>query len=365
MRIALYAPLKSPNHPVPSGDRQMARTLMAALIRAGHAVGIVSDLRAFSPSSAVGAHDDVKRAAQGEIARIAATWLHASPPDLWFTYHPYYKAPDYIGPELVRRFRMPYVTVEASWSERRVVDGWAESQEVVADAVRQAAVNICMRQKDKQGLHDIAPDARFEMLDPFIDVTPFSGVSPQLDSRRIVTVAMMRPGDKLESYRMLAQALERIGHLAWTLAVVGDGPARDEVRAEFARLDPGRIEWLGEKGPTDMPAQYARGCLYAWPGFGEAYGLAYLEAQAAGLPIVAQEIDGVPAVVLDGKTGILTPPGDIAAFADALARLLDDLPQRRSMSEAAAHFVSGERSFGIASARLAEILRTVVRRKDA
>jgi glycosyltransferase involved in cell wall biosynthesis len=365
MRIAFYAPLKSPNHPIPSGDRQMARMLMAALIRAGHAVGIASELRAFSASSAIGAHDEVRRVAQQEVARIAANWARETPPDLWFCYHPYYKAPDFIGPELAHRFGIPYVTVEASWSSRRSVDAWAESQKVVADGVRQAALNICVRAKDRDGLKKIAPHGRYEMLDPFIDVEPFKAVEARLNSRRIVTVAMMRSGDKLDSYRFLARALERVEHLPWTLAVVGDGPAHDDVRAEFARLDPARVEWLGEKAPLEIPALLAEGAIYAWPGFGEAYGVAYLEAQAAGLPVVALATDGVPAVVRDGRTGLLTPAGNVAAYADALARLLEDATLRRSMSEAARGFVMFERSFGIASARLAEILSLIPRRADA
>jgi glycosyltransferase involved in cell wall biosynthesis len=365
MRIAFYAPLKSPNHPVPSGDRQMARMLIAALMRAGHAVGVVSELRAFSASSASGAHDEVKEIARAEIERLTGNWERETPPDLWFCYHPYYKAPDFIGPELTRSFGVPCVTAEASWSERRDIDGWAETQELVAESVRQAAVNICMRQKDRKGLQEIAPLARFEMLDPFIDVAPFASVSPQLTSGRIVSVAMMRPGDKLESYKMLARALERIEHVAWTLTVVGDGPARDEIRAEFARLDPARIEWLGESAPTDIPGILERGALYAWPGYGEAYGLAFLEAQAAGLPVVAQDIDGVPAVVRNGSTGVLTPAGNVAAFADALAGMLKNAARRRAMSAAARSFVARERSFGIASARLAEIVRGVSRSPDA
>ena len=130
---------------------------------------------------------------------------------------------------------------------------------------------------------------------------------------------MMRPGDKLESYRLLARALERIAHLPWTIAVAGDGPCRQEVVAEFARLDPARLEWLGERQAADMPSIYGSGAIYAWPGYGEAYGLAYLEAQAAGLPVVAQDMDGVPGVVRNGETAILTPAGDMAAFADAIA----------------------------------------------
>jgi glycosyltransferase involved in cell wall biosynthesis len=186
-----------------------------------------------------------------------------------------------------------------------------------------------------------------------------------LGNRRIVTVAMMRPGDKIESYRMLARALERIDHLGWELAVAGDGPMRDEVRGEFARFDPARVEWLGELSSDEVARLYARGSLYVWPGFGEAFGLAYLEAQAAGLPVVAQAIDGVPGVVRDGKTGMLTPPGDAAAMADAIAVLLDDGALRRSMSEAARRFVLEERSLEIAAKRLGEILHRVMERDDA
>ena len=129
--------------------------------------------------------------------------------------------------------------------------------------------------------------------------------------------------------------------------------------AEFARLDAGRLEWLGERQAAEMPSIYGSGALYAWPGYGEAYGLAYLEAQAAGLPVVAQDMDGVPGVVRNGETAILTPAGDMAAFADAIATLLGDEPLRRSMSQAAQRFVFEERSFEVASARLASILAAI------
>ena len=95
MRIAFYAPLKSPNHPVPSGDRLMARLLIAALQRAGHAVEIASELRSYSASSALGAHDEVRNG-RGSRDRppLRRMWSGGRAPDLWFCYHPYYKAPD-------------------------------------------------------------------------------------------------------------------------------------------------------------------------------------------------------------------------------------------------------------------------------
>ncbi len=359
MRIAFYAPLKSPNHPVPSGDRQMARMLIAALRSAGHEVAVASELRSFSASPQDGAHDAVVAPAQAEIERISQDWSRHGKPHLWFCYHPYYKAPDLLGPALADRFGTTTVTAEASWSRRRDTGAWAKSQALVAEAVRRAAVNICFREKDQAGLWSIAPEARFAMLAPFIDTAPFRDASPNLSGRRIVTVAMMRPGDKLESYRMLARALERIVHIPWTLAVIGDGPCRDEVRSEFARLDPARIDWLGEQPAAELSRHYADGSLYAWPGFGEAYGLAYLEAQAAGLPVAAQEIDGVPGVVRNGRTGILTPPRDVAAYADALATLLEDATLRRSMSRAARGFALDERSFEAGAERLEAILQAI------
>lgn len=359
MRIAFYAPLKSPNHPVPSGDRLMARLLVAALGHAGHEVEIASQLRSYCASSAVGAHDEPARAAEAEIARLAGEWSVGRVPDIWFCYHPYSKAPDLIGPRLSQLFGVAYVTAEASYSVRRNIGAWVDSQALVAATVREAAVNICLRQKDRAGLMTIAPSGRFAALDPFIDVAAYRQTTPSLNSRRIVTVAMMRPGDKLESYRLLARALERIAHLPWTISVVGDGSCRQEVMAEFARLDPARLEWLGERQAADMPSIYGNGALYAWPGYGEAYGLAYLEAQAAGLPVVAQDMDGVPGVVRDRETALLTPAGDMAAFADAVAALLGDDALRRSMSEAAQRFVFQERSFEVASARLASILADI------
>src|SRR4030095_1656431 len=86
---------------------------------------------------------------------------------------------------------------------------------------------------------------------------------------------------------------------------------------------------------AELPKIYAAADLYLWPAVNEAYGMAFLEAQAAGLPVVAGRTGGVPAVVADGVTGLLAPPGDAPAFAAAVGRLLDDADLRRRFSHAA------------------------------
>ncbi|QKD01634.1 glycosyltransferase family 4 protein [Mesorhizobium loti] len=359
MRIAFYAPLKSPNHPVVSGDRQMARMLVQALQHGGHSVELASELRFYLRQPEPKSFDTLKIEARDEAARLKTLWHRDGKPDLWFCYHPYYKAPDLIGPELAQAFAVPYVTAEASYSRRRNAGLWADSQGLVARAIEKAALNICFTQRDRQGLTDAIPQAVFDMLSPFIDTSAFRDMPSRSCPTRLVTVAMMRPGDKVESYRMLAQALGSIGHLPWTMSVVGDGPARDEVKAQFAGLPADRIEWLGAIEPAAVPDVLYSGGIYVWPGYGEAYGVAYLEAQAAGLPVVAQDIAGVPEVVRDGQTGFLTPPGDVAAFAFAIERLLTRNDERTIMAAEARRFVLEERSLGGAAARLAELLKKI------
>ena len=355
MRIAFYAPLKSPDHPVPSGDRLMARQLMRALSEGGNTVSLTSRLRTFhaTPETVL---PDLDEQAQAEIERLSRMWEAEGPPDLWFCYHPYYKAPDLIGPGLAHRFALPYVTAEASYSRRRNLGCWAQHQEQLKEMIERAAVNLCFTERDRAGLAEIAPAARFGRIAPFIDATPFLKRSPHAEPNRLVTVAMMRAGDKMESYAALAAALRRMRTTDWHLSVVGDGPERTTVEALFSDFPPQQIEWLGELARDGVIEQLSRAALFVWPGHGEAYGLAYLEAQAAGRPVVAERVAGVPEVVADGQTGILVPPSDPQALADAIDALIGNAKRRQSLGCAARTFVAEERSLPAMAARIANLL---------
>lgn len=356
MKIAFYSPIKPPGHPVPSGDRLMARLLIRALAFGGADVEVVSELRAFRKEPPAHGMTELEAEARSEVARIAEAWRRDGAPDLFFAYHPYYKAPDLLGPELSRRFSIPYVTAEASYSRRRNETGWREMQTFVGEAVQEAAVNISMTERDREGLRGNFPAARTAMLPPFLDAAPFLMHEPRPEDGRLVTVAMMRSGDKLDSYRLLATALADMGDLSWSLSIVGDGAARPVVEALFAGLPPERIVWHGQMEREEIAHLLARSSVYVWPGVGEAYGLAYLEAEAAGLPVVAQEIAGVPSVVVHGHTGILTPADDIAAYAAAIGRLLSDADERSRLARSARDFVRDERSLETGSRRLMAII---------
>lgn len=369
MKVAFYAPLTGPDHPTPSGERQMARLLMQALATAGHDVRIASGFRSYSRYPAGDVYLECKSLAAAEAGRLIEAWSAAPAwrPDCWFTYHPYYKAPDWIGPAVCSRLGLPYVAAEASYAGKRDEDEWAIWQADVVSAIRGAAVNLCFTARDRQGLERLGA-----LAGPIVDLPPFIDPPPPPErsrrssaaAPRLAVVAMMRPGDKLASYVALSQSLQMLLDVPWRLAVAGDGSMRAEVLAAFSPIPPDRIDWMGEIEPAEVLDLLSACDLYVWPGIGEAYGMAYLEAQAMGLPVVAQETGGIAAVVAHGETGWLTPAGDLAAYAGAIRYMLSESRVREQMGSAASRLVRERHSLAGASAILDQTLRAVVPQAD-
>lgn len=373
MRIAFYAPLKSPTHGTPSGDRRVAGLLMDALARAGHRVEVASTFRTYD-----GEGDAPRQAAlraQGEMlaTQLAGQWRAmpaADRPQLWFTYHLYYKAPDWLGPQVSEALGIPYVIAEASHAEKRAKGPWKLGHEASAAAIRKAAVVFCPTRDDIAGLQKIIDAKRIVHLPPFLDTAPYRAaiarreeLRAQLAAERgldaavpwIAVVAMMRAGDKLASYRVLAEATQRLDDLPWQLVIAGDGPARAEVEKLFDR----RACFLGSLRQRRIAEVLAASDLCAWPAVNEAYGMALLEAEAAGVPVVSCATRGVPDVVLDGRTGVLVPYGDEDAFAAAVRALLTGHERRRSLGREAARYVADERSLETAAARIGSALEAL------
>ena len=141
----------------------------------------------------------------------------------------------------------------------------------------------------------------------------------------------------------------------WHLLIAGDGPALGAVRAAFAELGP-RVHWLGSQEPDSLARLYPVADIYVWPSIGEAYGMALLEAQAAGVSVVAGLTGGVGDIVRDGETGLLVPVGDEAAFAEAVARLIDNADERRMLGQHAACAVGARHGLAAAAGALDRLL---------
>src|SRR5207248_3167939 len=109
-RVAFYAPLKPPDHPVPSGDRRIARLFLDALRIAGHQPFVASRLRTYDGAGDPARQERLHAVGLATAERLLRRWRQqpGAAPDLWFTYHLYYKAPDWLGPAVSSALGIPY-----------------------------------------------------------------------------------------------------------------------------------------------------------------------------------------------------------------------------------------------------------------
>jgi glycosyltransferase involved in cell wall biosynthesis len=358
--IAFYAPMKPPTDPVPSGDRTMARGLIAALGGLGlGTVRLVSDFRSREGEGDQKKQDEIIRLAEAERDRIASQ----HPPALWLTYHSYYKAPDLIGPALSRVWRIPYVLVEATRARKRLTGPYAKFAVAAEAACDAADVIFYLTERDSEALkRDVRLGQSLVRLRPFLNQEE---LAPVVERRkgdrpvRFLACAMYREGDKLDSYAVLATALAHVRSSNWVLTIVGDGPRRAEVEALFAAFG-GRVTFAGALEPRCLKERFATADLFLWPGVGEAYGMVYLEAQALGCPVVAQDRPGVRDVVRDG--GWLVPANDPPAFAAAIESLMTDSDARISAGHMARARIAADHLLPAARATLKAGLDPVLRR---
>lgn len=357
MRGIFYSPFVKADAEAPSGASQMASLLRRALVMSG-----VELSAPVLPSTYDGKGDATRQEEARRTSLDAAERLvvqiskgEVTRPDFWFSYHVYYKSPDWIGPEVSRRLSIPYIIAEGSHAPKRQGGPWAMAHGATTEALKAASLLLAMTQFDRFCLEWI--DAtRVRDLRPFIDTSPFASVERKAaEGVRLLAVGMMRNERKKESYRLLADALRLAGEPLLSLTIAGDGKFRGEVEGYFAGLS--NIRFLGAVTRERLPALMADADVCAWPGVGEAYGLAYLEAQAAGLPVVALRERGVVDVTVDSETALLS---DAAGLASSIKRLANDPALRASMSVRARAFACGERSLEVAAARLRRLLSEVV-----
>ena len=340
-KIAFYAPLKSPNHPIPSGDREIARLMIKALSQAGFDVDLISETISYQKRPSEDLYNKRREAVREEEQRLFDEWS-ADPgrrPDLWFTYHPYCKSPDWLGPPLCERFDIPYVTAEACKTNQNTDKDWERGRSSAQAAIRLAAVNFVLKDSDWNYLETVLTNMQTAYrIPPFLSMEDQpkrdQSASPTVADRdpRLFTVGMMRPGAKSQSYDLLASALRTVKDKDWSLTVAGEGPERERIEAEFGFVDAERLRFLGSVAHEEIFAIMDQSDIFVWPGIGEAIGLVYLEAQSRGLPVVAMETAGVPLVVSNGIGGLLTPDGDANAYGAAIGQLLDKPVLRQSLS---------------------------------
>ena len=153
------------------------------------------------------------------------------------------------------------------------------------------------------------------------------------DSRKVIGT-VCRLVEPKKGLRFLLQAMavlaRRYGQPPCQLLIVGDGPSRHEL--ELLREQLGLSSWVVFAGSRrDIPRVLHALDAFVLPSLYEGFGIALLEAMAAGKPVIATAVGGIPEFVLSGETGLLVEPGNVEALADAIDRLLSHPQQARIM----------------------------------
>lgn len=199
---------------------------------------------------------------------------------------------------------------------RRVVDG--------------ILVNSAAAKEELRGRFGVPP-GRVHDLGAGIDVDRMAAGQPdeglrrelRLDGLRVIgCVAKL---SRVKNHALLLRAVARVSQVRHdvVLMLVGDGALRGELEELAAWLGlSGRVLFLGER--TDVPSLLKLMDVFVLSSTSEGLPNAVMEAMAAGVPIVATRVGGVPELVTDGVTGLLVPPQNEESMARALAELLDD-----------------------------------------
>lgn len=182
--------------------------------------------------------------------------------------------------------------------------------------------------------YDVPPE-RCAVVPPGTDPAPLAtgsnGGEPAL-----LCAASLTPR---KGHAVLFRALARLRHLPWRLRCAGsetlDPATAARLRTlidELALTD--RVEMLGELDADELAARYLEADAFVLPSFHEGYGMVLAEALARGLPIISTLAGAIPDTV-PADAGLLVPPGDEAALADALARVLTEPEWRQRLAAGA------------------------------
>ncbi len=347
MKIVYYMPFKPLGHRNPSGDLIIGSELFAFLQEKGAEIELVSRFRCrwiyFKPH--------LWPLFIIELVRVVLL-CRRKKPDIWLTYHSYYKAPDVLGALCCRLVKIPYAVFQGIYSTKRrrsarSMPGFYLNRMTL----EKATVVFSNKKNDHTNLGRLLPAGTLSYIPPGLHANDFRFDAAARRRVRhtfaagervvVMSAAMFRPGVKT---RGIVEVMESCAHLAdngadLLLVIAGDGSQRPMLEEQGAALLQDRVVFVGRQSRKAMQSYYSAADIFAFPGVEESLGMVYLEAQACRLPVVAYGDWGASEAVVHGRTGLLANAVRPGQFRTYLQKLVDDRVLRQSMGSAAEDYV--------------------------
>lgn len=195
-------------------------------------------------------------------------------------------------------------------------------------------------ERGKRGLVSIGvAENKIDVIPIATDVSRFASVDrSHVMSDQMLCVSRL---EKEKGIGVLLSAFHLLHtkHPEMSLVIVGDGSERATLEKLARSLRIGdAVMFAGMQ--SDVTSYLARAGVYVQPSYFEGWGLAVIEAAAAGLPIVMTDVGCAGEIIKDGESGLVVPPGNVKALAEAMERVLSDAALRRTLGEAAQRAVA-------------------------
>jgi glycosyltransferase involved in cell wall biosynthesis len=240
----------------------------------------------------------------------------------------------------------------------------AYERTVLAATARRADAMICASDHVVNEFPQLFA-GRAAIVEPGVDLSVFAPAPLPAEPRIVFAGSLARTA----GYKGLPDLLHVVARLAkeipaLTLEVVGGGSAEGEHRALADRLGiADRVTFAGQLGGEDLAAAYRRGRVFVLPTHFDNFPTVIVEAMAVGRPVVSTRVGAVPAVVADGKTGLLVDAGDIPALTGAVVSVLGDEQMAERFGSAGADAVERKLSWQRQADRTVEVFERARRRQ--
>jgi phosphatidylinositol alpha-mannosyltransferase len=320
---------------VPGGVGNHVEALAGRLRARGHEVAILAPVDGDAPDGVIGVGRSLSIRYNGAVARLAfgprvaarvRRVLRAEKPDVVHVHEPF--APS-AGMLAVLVSPAPVVaTFHAAAPDSVAYKAFAP---VLRPLWRKLAGRIAVSEEAKRTVQRAFGERTMAVIPNGIALERFAHVPPPDPSTRaIVFVGRLEPRKGASVLlRAFPRVLERVPQA--TLVVVGEGAERRALERAAAGMP---VRFVGRVEPDALAAELAGANVVCAPSLGgESFGIVLVEAMAAGRAVVGSAIPGYSAVVNHGGEGVLVPPGDAQALAEALAELLDDPRRAAAMGE--------------------------------
>ena len=319
----------------PGGVGAHVANLATAMKARGHEVRIVAPDAADAPGvTSVGRSIPIPY--NGSIARLAfgprvamriRVVIRRYRPDVVHVHEPF--APS-VGLATLLATRLPVVaTFHASAPRSRV---YRIASPALRPLYRRLAGRIAVSEEARRTVEEALGNG-LRVIPNGVDCSRFAGL-PEPEGSTVLFVGRFEPR---KGARVLIDAFPALKerHPEAALIMVGEGSERRACEGAVPEALREDVTFVGRVEPWELAQSMGLAAAVCVPSLGgESFGIVLLEGMAGGRPVVASNIPGYAAVLRDGIDGLLVPPGDPAALADALSRILDDPARAKAMGEA-------------------------------